>query len=137
MTEEETNPVLYPNRGDSPTSAEGVSRRHLLAGSAAAGAVATAGCIGRDGGGDTAEQPTVFVFNTDDGTVGLIDPERDELVETRAISLSSSFPSNQYTPGLTDDADDSLWLNVGRGVRGLAVRSLSETAAVETGSGAN
>ncbi|WP_241768086.1 hypothetical protein [Haloferax sp. ATB1] len=64
-------------------------------------------------------------------------PERDELVDTRAISLSSSFPSNQYTPGLTDEADDSLWLNVGRGVRGLAVGSLSETAAVETESGAN
>ncbi|WP_042661807.1 YncE family protein [Haloferax sp. ATB1] len=137
MTEEETDPVLYPNRRDSPTSAEGVSRRHLLAGSATAGAVATAGCIGGDGGGDTAKQPTVFVFNTGDGTVSLIDPERDELVDTRAISLSSSFPSNQYTPGLTDEADDSLWLNVGRGVRGLAVGSLSETAAVETESGAN
>jgi len=79
----------------------------------------------------------VFVFNTGDGTVSLLDPESDELVETRALDLSSSFPSNQYTPGLTDDQDDSLWLNVGRGVRGLAVGSLSETAAVETESGAN
>jgi len=99
--------------------------------------MATAGCIEGDGGSEPTEQPTVFVFNTGDGTVSLIDPERDELVETRAIDLSSSFPSNQYTPGLTDELDDSLWLNVGRGVRGLAVGSLSETAAIETGSGAN
>ena len=137
MTEEDTDPVLYPNRRDSTTPTGGVSRRHLLAGGATAGAVATAGCVGGESGGEPAEQPTVFVFNTGDGTVSLIDPERDELVETRAIDLSSSFPSNQYTPGLTDDLDDSLWLNVGRGVRGLAVGSLSETAAVETGSGAN
>jgi len=137
MAGEDTDPVLYPNRRDSSTSTGGVSRRRLLAGSATAGVVATAGCIGGDGGSEPAEQPTVFVFNTGDGTVSLIDPESDELVETRAIDLSSSFPSNQYTPDLTADRDDSLWLNVGRGVRGLAVGSLSETAAVETGSGAN
>jgi len=137
MTREDTDPVLYPNRRDSPTSTEGVSRRNVLAGSATAGVVATAGCVGGDGGSEPVEQPTVFVFNTGDGTVSLIDPERDELVETRAIDLSSSFPSNQYTPGLTDSLDNSLWLNVGRGVRGLAVGSLSETAAIETGSGAN
>jgi hypothetical protein len=77
------------------------------------------------------------VFNTGAGTESLIDPERDELVGTRAIDPSSSFPSNQYTPGLTDGPDDSLWLNVGRGVRGLAVGSFSETASVERGSGAN
>jgi DNA-binding beta-propeller fold protein YncE len=137
MTGEDTDPVLYPNRRGSSTSTGGVSRRHLLAGSATAGVVATAGCIGGDGGSEPDEQPTVFVFNTGDGTVSLIDPESDELVETRTIDPSSSFRSNQYTPGLTDDPDDSLWLNVGRGVRGLAVGSLSETAAVETGSGAN
>lgn len=137
VTPQDTDRILYPNRGDSPRSTGGVSRRHLLAGSATAGVVATAGCIGGEGGGDAVEQPTVFVFNTGDGTVSLIDPEGDDLVETRAIDLSSSFPSNQYTPGLTDDPADSLWLNVGRGVRGLAVGSLSETASVETGSGAN
>ena len=137
MTRENTDPVLYPNRQNPPTSTEGVSRRNLLAGSAAAGVVATAGCVGGGGDNGSAEQPTVFVFNTGDGTVSLIDPESDEFVETRAIDLSSSFPSNQYTPGLTDDLDDSLWLNVGRGVRGFAVGSFSETAAVETGSGAN
>src|SRR6056297_3537681 len=137
MSGEETDSVLYPNRRDSPRSTGGVSRRHLLAGSATAGAIATAGCIGGEGDSESVEQPTVFVFNTGDGTVSLIDPERDDLVETRAIDLSSSFPSNQYTPGLTDDLDDSLWLNVGRGVRGLAAGSLSETARFETGSGAN
>jgi hypothetical protein len=137
VTTPETDPVLYPNKRGSSTSTKNVSRRHLLAGSATAGAVATAGCIGGDAGSEPAEQPTVFVFNTGDGTVSLIDPESDELVETRAIDLSSSFPSNQYTPGLTDDPADSLWLNVGRGVRGFAVGSLSETASVETGSGAN
>jgi DNA-binding beta-propeller fold protein YncE len=130
------DPVLYPNGRDSSTSTGSVSRRHLLAGSATAGAVATAGCVGGDGGGSPAQQ-TVYVFNTGDGTVSLIDPADDSLVETRAIDLSSSFPSNQYTPTLTADPDDSLWLNVGRGVRGLAVGSLSATATVETGSGAN
>lgn len=57
--------------------------------------------------------------------MSLIDPESDNLAETRALDLSSSFPPNQYTPGLTDDPDNSLWLNVGRGVRGLAIGSLS------------
>ena len=132
----DSDPVLYPNRQRQSTAPGGVSRRRLLAGSALAGTVAAAGCTGGDRGGET-EQPTVFVFNTGDGTVSLIDPGSDELLETRAVGLSSSFPSNQYTPGLIDDPDDSLWLNVGRGVRGLAVGSLSETARVETGSGAN
>jgi DNA-binding beta-propeller fold protein YncE len=136
MTGERVDPVIYPNRTDPSGRTDGVSRRHLLAGSVAAGAAATAGCTGGDGGGPT-DRPTVFVFNTGNGTVSLIDPERDTLVETRAVGLSSSFPSNQYTPTLSDDPDDSLWLNIGRGVRGLAIGSLSETARVETGSGAN
>jgi DNA-binding beta-propeller fold protein YncE len=136
--------MLYPNAGDGDGASGGVSRRRLLATGVAAGATATAGCVGGDDDdGDTDEgdditgRATVFAFNTDDGTVSLIDPGRDELVGTRAVGLSSSFPSNQYTPDLVDDADESLWLNVGRGVRGLSVGSLSETASVETGSGAN
>ena len=137
MTAEDSEHVLYPNRRDEPTPKRGVSRRHLLAGSATAGAIATAGCVSGDDSGGPTEQPTVFVFNTGEGTVSLIDPESDELVETRAIGLSSSFPSNQYTPGLTDAPEDSLWLNVGRGVRGVEVGTLTETARVETGSGAN
>jgi YVTN family beta-propeller protein len=146
--EGDDDPMLYPNAGDDGASG-GVTRRRLLAAGALAGSVATAGCAGgddgdattdgddtADGGGSTGEA-TVFVFNTDDGTVSLLDPARDELVETRAVGLSSSFPSNQYTPALADGPDESLWLNVGRGVRGLSVGSLSETASVETDSGAN
>lgn len=126
--------VLYPNAID--TDDDGVSRRRLLAGGAAAGAAATAGCVGGDAGGPT-ERATVFVFNTGDGTVSLLDPEDDEVVGTRSLDLSSSFPSNQYTPRLVDDPEESLWLNVGRGVRGLSVGDLSETATVGTDSGAN
>jgi DNA-binding beta-propeller fold protein YncE len=138
----DTESMLYPNADESADDPGGVPRRRLLATGATAGVVAAAGCAGDDGGSDdggsdTGQQPTVFVFNTGDGSVSLLDPARDELVETRAVDLSSSFPSNQYTPELTDDAEDSLWLNVGRGVRGLSVGSLSETASVETDSGAN
>ena len=139
VTSRDPDAVLYPNRERREQATPAVSRRRLLAGSATAGAIATAGCTGQDGADTSApiERPTVFVFNTGDGTVSLIDIERDELVATRALDLSSSFPSNQYTPALTDEPADTLWLNVGRGVRGLAVGSFSETARVETGSGAN
>lgn len=156
MTTRDTDSPLYPNDGDAEDPSPRVSRRRMLTGSAAAGAVLAAGCTGDDGGtpgggatgadertttdgatGSPERQPTVFVFNTGDGTVSLIDPGTDELLETRAIGLSSSFPSNQYTRTLTDRPADALWLNVGRGVRGLAVGSLQGTAAVETGSGAN
>ncbi|MFB6300817.1 MAG: hypothetical protein ABEH65_11195 [Halobacteriales archaeon] len=136
MTADDTDPMLYPNR-DATTNTGGVSRRRLLAGSATVGAVASAGCVGSESEGNGAGQPTVFVFNTGDGTVSLIDPESQDRIETRSIGLSSSFPSNQYTPILTDDTEDSLWLNVGRGVRGIEVGSLSETTSIETGSGAN
>lgn len=137
MTGADPDRRLYPNRNRESPSRDSISRRQVLAGSGAAGLTATAGCL--DGSDDSggAEQPTVFVFNTGDGTVSLVDPERDEVIETRAVGLSSSFPSNQYTPGLTDRPGDSLWLNVGRGVRGLAVGGLTETASFETGSGAN
>lgn len=133
----DSDPVLYPNSHDSEGDPDGVSRRRLLSSSATAGAVATAGCVGTRSDSNTAQQSTVFVFNTGEGTVSLVDPGRDELIETRAVDLSSSFPSNQYTPELTVDPEDSLWLNVDRGVRGLSVASLSETASVETDSGAN
>ncbi|WP_318570850.1 hypothetical protein [Salinigranum marinum] len=137
MTDRERDPLLYPNRGTARRATAGVSRRGLLAGSAAAGMAATAGCLGDEDGGDATRRPTVFVFNTGDGSVSLIDPAADELIETRVLGLSSSFPSNQYAPELTDEPEESLWLNVGRGVRGVSVGSLSETAVIETGSGAN
>src|SRR6056297_1859446 len=102
MAEERT--AVYPDTQESSTSAGSLSRRRVLAGGATTGVVATAGCLGA--GSEPVERPTVFVFNTGDGTVSLIDPESDTLLETRSIGLSSSFPSNQYTPGLTDSPED-------------------------------
>ncbi|WP_202594302.1 hypothetical protein [Halapricum salinum] len=139
---QDPDPMLYPNESDADGGPRGVSRRLLLASGATAGAAATAGCTGADDGDDDNREPdsdgaTVFVFNTGDGTVSLLDPGSDSVVATQSLGLSSSFPSNQYTPELTDASTDSLWLNVGRGVRALEVGSLSETASVETGSGAN
>ena len=137
MPPDDSDAVLYPNANDGERAATGVSRRRLLATGAAAGAVATAGCSGSDDAADDPQQATVFIFNTGDGTVSLIDPDSDERIETQAVGLSSSFPSNQYTPTLADERSESLWLNVGRGVRGVSLGSLSETASVGTDSGAN
>ncbi|WP_170977389.1 hypothetical protein [Halorussus salinisoli] len=83
------------------------------------------------------DSETIFVFNTGDMTVSVIDAASDEVVATPYLDLTSSFPSNQFTPQLTDTPSDPLWLNVDRGVRAVEVGSLSEVAAVETGSGAN
>jgi YVTN family beta-propeller protein len=133
----DVDPTLYPNADTDDQQADAVSRRRVLAGSTAAGAAATAGCLGSEGNGEPTEGSTVFVFNTGDGTVSLIDTATNEVVGTKRLGLSSSFPSNQYTPQLTASADDTLWLNVDRGVRGLTAGSLSETASFDTGSGAN
>jgi len=138
MTDETDDDLLYPNR-DGRTRRTGVSRRRLLSGSATAGAAVTAGCMGStsddaDGGGDASAE-TVFVFNTGDKTVSVV--ATDEVVATPHLGATASFPSNQYAPDLTDEPTDSLWLNVDRGVRAVEVGSLSEAAAVETGSGAN
>jgi len=145
MTDDEVDPshddldsFHYPNadRTGEPTS--GLSRRHLLAGSAVLGAGTTAGCLGDDSGEtDVEEEETVFVFNTGDDTVSVVDAGTDEVVDTVAIGMTSSFPSNQFSPGLTESSDDPLWLNVGQGVRALTAGTLSEVAALETGSGAN
>jgi len=145
---------LYPNREGRDGAADGpsdgrasVSRRGVLAGSATAGAALTGGCSGGPGDGATdtgtptgserTGDDTVVVFNTGDATVSLIDPARDEVVDTQHVGLSASFPSNQYAPALTTAGEDPLWLNVGRGVRAVAAGSLSEVARVETGSGSN
>jgi len=146
---------LYPNRGEGGDRPS-VSRRLLLAGSAAAGVAATAGCASDseedptataddgattdgegDGAADVVTRDTVFVFNTGDGTVSMIDAESDSVVATADLGLTASFPANQHAPALTDAAADPLWLNVDRGVRAVAVGSLSTAASVETGSGAN
>lgn len=132
----DSSPALYPSDGDHP----GVSRRSLLAGSAAVGASVTAGCLGDD---DSAEGPdhesadTVFVFNTGDGSVSIIDVGSDEVLERRAVGLASSFPSNQFTPQLAGEGGEPLWANVGEGVRALSARSFEEQARIDTGSGAN
>jgi DNA-binding beta-propeller fold protein YncE len=139
---------LYPNAGGGETGGRDVSRRSLLAGSAAVGATVTAGCLGDDEGGNgdgnggdgapaVVEAPTVFVSNTGDGSVTIIDAEAQEVVETRALGVATSFPSNQYTPELTDAAADPLWINAGEGVRALEAGTLSEPARQGTGSGAN
>jgi YVTN family beta-propeller protein len=133
--DDDTGPALYPNR-DGPDRPVGVSRRRLLTGSAAAGAAVTAGCVGGSNG-DGERQDAVFVFNTGDGTVSVLGPATDEVLTTRAVGLSSSFPANQFAPGLTTEPEDPLWLNVDRGVRAVAVGSLSTVAAVDTGSGFN
>jgi DNA-binding beta-propeller fold protein YncE len=140
MTEDAADENLYPNRGKSD-STSGVSRRRLLAGSAAAGATATAGCTGAisgsGGGDDEAAPPTVFVFNTGDNTVSVIDAENDELLTTTYLGATASFPSNQFLPNLLDSADDAMWLNVNNGVRAVNAGSLSEMTSLDTGSGAN
>jgi DNA-binding beta-propeller fold protein YncE len=119
----------------------------MLAGSIAAGAAATAGCAGADpdtdssnetdGGGDGERSDTVFVFNTGDKTVSVVNVASDEVVATPQLRLTASFPANQYAPGLTDEETDPLWLNVDEGVRAVEAGTLSAVAAVETGTGAN
>lgn len=132
---------IYPNEDGSDQPRPALSRRLLMAGSAAAGATATAGCLGGDDTASTTDEfvakPTVYVFNTGDGTVSMIDSETDTVVATRAIGMTASFPSNQYTPQLTNSGTDSLWLNVDDGVRAVSVGSLDGQRHVETGSGAN
>ena len=132
-----TDDPLYPNRDRGDESGD-VSRRRLLAGSAAAGAAATAGCSGRTSlGGSESGPPTVFVFNTGDKTVSVIDAQADELVTTVYLGATSSFPSNQFLPELLGEAENVMWLNVDNGVRAIDASSLSEAVSFETGSGAN
>ncbi|MFB6090807.1 MAG: YncE family protein [Halobellus sp.] len=145
MSDESDDEILYPNRGSAGERDDGgrVSRRALLAGSAAAGTAATAGCTGltggdgSGGGGGQEGPPTVFVFNTGDMTVSVIDAEADELVTTTYLGATASFPSNQYIVEQLDQSRPIAWLNVDNGVRGVDVASLSEEASFETGSGAN
>lgn len=144
MIEDADTEFLYPN-SDSESAQSSVSRRLFLAGSLAAGTVAAAGCSSDDGTGDSGGQEpapvttadTVFVFNTGDRTMSLIDVDTDDVVETVDLGVTASFPANQFTPRLTDSAADPLWLNVDDGVRAHEVGSLAEVASVDTGSSAN
>jgi YVTN family beta-propeller protein len=144
MTDDTADSALYPNRRSETTDrgSSGVSRRTLLAGSAAAGAAATAGCSGSTPGSsgsddDEAGPPTVYVFNTGDMTVSVIDAAADELVTTTFLGATASFPSNQFLPGMLTGGDDVMWLNIEQGVQAVTAGSLSEVASLETGSGAN
>jgi YVTN family beta-propeller protein len=144
MSDDTADSALYPNRrsDDTDRGSGRVSRRTLLAGSAAAGAAATAGCSGSTpgsggDGGDGSGPPTVYVFNTGDMTVSVIDAEADELVTTTFLGATASFPSNQFLPGMLTGGDDAMWLNVEQGVRAVTAGSLSEAASLDTGSGAN
>lgn len=139
---------LYPNAASERRREGRLSRRTLLGTSAAIGTAVTAGCVGDDdsaadggdgGDGDpaTTAEPTVYVSNTGDGTVTLIDVASTEVVATVDVGFSFSFPSNQFTPRLSDAAGDPLWLNVGEGIRSIAAGSFEQTASVDTGSGAN
>jgi DNA-binding beta-propeller fold protein YncE len=134
VTDPDRDPVLYPNAGADDASPAGPSRRGLLAGTAAVGVAAAAGCTGSDGDDS---RPTVFVFNTGDGTVTVVDAAAREVVGTADIDATSSFPSNQYAPRLADGPDQPLWINVGRSVRALSAGGLGELADVGTDSGAN
>lgn len=127
--------VLDPEVED--PHANGVSRRRMLRGSAAAGATAaTAGCLGGDGG-DSDGQPTVFVFNTGDKTLSVIDAADDELLTTTYLGSTASFPSNQYAPETANADGDALWLNVSDGVQAVSATSLSEQTRIDTGSEKN
>ncbi|WP_290815341.1 YncE family protein [Halovivax sp.] len=115
--------------------ADGVDRRRLLRSSAAAGgAAALAGCLGNGDESETA--PTVYVFNTGDRTVTIVDAEANEAVETAHVDTTASFPANQYGTG-ADSGYDVCWLNVSGGVVALDQRDLEEIARVETGFGPN
>jgi YVTN family beta-propeller protein len=137
MTDDHGDDVLYPN-ADGGGEDGGVSRRTLLAGSASAGALATAGCLGSgDSGTDEGGPATVYVFNTGDKTISVIDAAADELVTTQYLGATASFPANQHVADYTAESGDPMWLNVDQGVRAVDAGSLSELASLETGSGAN
>lgn len=133
---DDADPFVFPNADAPRARPPGPSRRRLVTGTAAIGAAAVAGCVGSDEAA-TSDRGTVFVFNTADGTVSIVDVATDEVVRTASIGVTSSFPSNQFSPRLTDRREQPLWLNVDRGVRALAVGSLSTIGRVDTGSGAN
>lgn len=115
--------------------AGGVPRRRLLESSAVVGAAATlSGCVG--GGDQDGGAPTVYVFNTGDRTISVVDAENDELVDTTFLGTTSSFPANQYGTSADDDYD-TLWLNPEGGVTAIDQRSLDVVAEVETGFGPN
>ncbi|WP_331232879.1 YncE family protein [Natronorarus salvus] len=90
---------------------------------------------GDDGDDEEHEETTVYVFNTGEMTVSLIDPATDTLVETTHLGATSSFPANQYATTVREI--ETLWLNVEGGVRGYDPASLDLAVEVATGSDSN
>ena len=58
-------------------------------------------------GGPTDSETTVYVFNTGDRTMSIIDSTADDLLGTTMIGTTASFPSNQYTPKLVSAPSDA------------------------------
>ncbi len=119
-----------------------VDRRRFLRGSTATGvaaaSAASAGCtdLTGDGSEDLDDDPrTVFVFNTGDSTISLIDVSTDQVIDTVHIGATSSYPANQYA-AVEQDAE-TLWINVEGGVRGFTPKALDGVVSLETGADAN
>lgn len=143
-SDEDLPEPLVPDR----VEGDAVSRRRLIRGTAAAGATvgsaSAAGCAGvfedrgddaGDAGDTDGREGYVFVFNTGDMSVSVIDVGEDELLETAYIGATSSFPANQYA---TREAGiETLWLNVEGGVKGYDPEALAEVVDLETGSDSN
>jgi len=126
-----------PARDPIDPFAGGVPRRRALRASAAGTTAALAGCLGGDGdGGDGDGAPTVYVSNTGDATLSVIDAAADELLGTVDVGAAASFPANQYGTAAGDDYG-VLWFNVSGGVEAYDAATLDRTAAVETGHGPN
>ncbi len=111
----------------------GISRRRVLKSTGVAGvAASSAGCLGDDSSSDA----TVFVFNTGDMTVSLIDAVEDELLRSEYIGTTSSWPANQYAA--IQSGVDTLWMNVEGGIFGFDAREqLSQVADIPTETDAN
>lgn len=114
----------------------GVPRRRLLQTSVAVGATASAaGCVDdlTDDGEGIAS--AVFVFNTGEGTVSIIDADAQELVTNQFLGATSSWPANQFV--IANPDIKTLWMNVEGGVAGFDPDNLEEAADVQTGSDKN
>lgn len=149
VTDSDDTPLPERLERTSRASDDAVDRCRFLrsstAASAAAAAATGAGCteLATDDGGSAADEDadgdgdsrTVFVFNTGDGTISVVDASADEVVETVHVGVTASYPANQYAT--IDSSVETLWLNVEGGVRGVAPDSLADVASVDTGAEAN
>ena len=132
-----------PSGGESETPGNATASDETTAsGPTTSGTTDNETASGPTDGETTTDEPidgqlTVYVFNTGERTMSVIDSTTDERLATTMIGTTASFPSNQYTPTLVDASNDALWLNVAGGVRAIDATSLETVAYVETGSDAN